>query len=104
MQIIEKLYTYGISDKKLDKIISKVKKGKIIPNLCLITLPLFQDGILEIYDYNQLLQPYYKSIHNDITVIGITKNKGDANEVILALVQEMYDAGMDFDVKKYLGI
>ena len=104
MQIIDKLYTYGMSDKKLDKIISKIKKGKVIPNLCLITLPLFQDGILEIYDYNQLLQPYYKSRDKDVTVIGITKSKGDANEVVLALVQEMYDAGIDFDVKEYLGI
>lgn len=104
MQIIDKLYTYGMSDKKLDKIIAKVKKGKVIPNLCLIILPLFEDGILEIYDYNQLLQPYYKSLDSKITVVGITKSKGDANEVVLHIVQQMYDAGVDFNVKEYLGI
>ncbi len=104
MQIIDNVYTYGIKEKKLDKIISKINKEKIIPNLCVITLPLFDDGILEIYDYNQLLQPYYKSLGDDIKVVGITKGRGDANELVLELVQGMCNAGEDFNVREYLGI
>lgn len=104
MQFIKKLYTYEMSDKKLDRIISKIKKGKKISKLCLITLPVFEDGILEVYDYNQLLQPYYKSIDERIIVVGISKNKGDAYQVVLNIVQGMYDSKIDFNVREYLGI
>ena len=104
MQIIDKLYTYGMSDKKLDKIIAKVKKGKVIPNLCLITLPLFEDGILEIYDYNQFQQAFYIGIKKDIVVLGFAPDKAMAQEIVLSITQDLYDADCDFDVRKFFGI
>ncbi len=104
MQITDRLYTYKIKEKKLDKIITRIKKGKNVPKLVLVTLPLFQDGILEIYDYNQLLQSYYRSIDERITIVGMSKSKSEANELVLNIVQDMYDAGVDFDVREFFGI
>ncbi|MBQ8412688.1 MAG: hypothetical protein IJX12_03660 [Lachnospiraceae bacterium] len=104
MQIIENKYTYGISPRKLDKIIKKIKHGKKISKLHLVTLPLFEDGILEIYVYNQLLQPYYKTLDEKIVVVGMTLDKGEANNIVTDIVQGMCDAGIDFNVREYLGI
>lgn len=104
MQLINNLYTYGISDKKLDKILPKIRKGKIVPNLYLVTLPLFEDGILEIYDYNQLLQPYYKTLDEKIIIVGMSLDRGGASDIVTSIVQDMCDAGVDFNVKEYLGI
>jgi len=104
MQLLDGVYTYGISEKKLDKTLKKMKNGKIIPGLWLVTLPLFKDGILEIYDYNQLLQPFYKTMDDSIFIIGISKDRAGANEIVTEIVQGMYDANVDFDVRKYLGM
>lgn len=104
MQIAKEIYTYGFNRRKLGKIISKIRKKKKVSRICLIIMPLFKDGIMEIYDYNQLLQPYYKSRWDDIIVLGIVKNKAQANDVVLRIVQEMYDARLDFNVGEYFSI
>lgn len=104
MQIIDNLYTYGISEKKLDKIIKKIKTGKKVPKLCLVTMPLFNDGIMEVYVYNQLLQPFYKTMDDKITILGMAMDRGDANNIVMDIIQGMCDAGVDFDIRGYLGI
>ncbi len=107
MQIIDALYTYGLSEKKLHKIQKKVRHGVKVPNLYLVVLPLFQDGILEIYPYYQLLQPFYKTMWDDITVVGMASGKGSATEIIQCIAQEMCDKGIDVNavgIKKFLGI
>lgn len=93
MNVSDALYTYGIKDRKLDRILKRISKGKRVRNLYVIVLPLVQDGLLEIYVYNQLLQPFYKSVINQIHVLGVALSKGDAEELVLQMVQDMYDAG-----------
>ena len=104
MQIIKEVYTYGFKEKKLDKIIKKVKKGKKVWGLHLVVLPLFQDGLMEIYRYDQLLQPFYRSMSEKICVIGLAKNKAFAQNIVVDVIQGMCDAGVDFDVKGFLRI
>lgn len=92
MKVIDKLYTYGFDKKyKVKNIISKINKGKMIKSLYVVTLPLFGDGLLEIYPYYQLLQPYYKSITDKIVIIGFARSQKDANEIITMLFQELCD-------------
>lgn len=93
MNISDALYTYGIKDRKCDRILKRISKGKRVHNLYVIVLPLMHDGLLEIYVYNQLLQPLYRSVGDQIHVLGIAMNKGDAEELVLQMVQDMYDAG-----------
>lgn len=104
MKVIDALYTYGLSDKQLDKVIKKIRHGDRVRNLHVIVLPLLNDGILEIYVYDQLLQPFYKSIGDDVCIVGASSDREGAQELILNIVQDMYDAGYDFDVKGFLGI
>lgn len=93
MTISDSLYTYGINEKKLNKIKKKLLAHKRINNLYIVTLPITGDGIMEIYVYNQLLQPFYEPALKDINVLGMAKNKSDAEELVLRMIQDMYDAG-----------
>lgn len=93
MNISDALYTYGIKDKKLDRILKKIARGKRINKLYVIVLPLVRDGLLEIYVYNQLLQPFYKRFTDDIHVVGVSLGKEGAEELVLQMVQDMYDVG-----------
>jgi hypothetical protein len=108
MKIVEDLYTYDIKEKKVRRILKKIEKQKPVKKLYVLVLPLFNDGILEIYNYNQLLQPYYKERTDDIKIIGISKGKTGAEEMLVGLIQEMCDGGYtDFedikgDIKKFV--
>lgn len=102
MNIIDSYYVYGISDKKLNKYLKKIKIGKKIKDLKVVVTPLFDDGILEIYSYNQLLGPYYLSRTNDINIIGFASDTENANQLILELIQEVYTKTNGFDIKKYI--
>lgn len=93
MNISDALYTYGIRDKKLNRILKKIARGKRVRKLYVIVLPLVPDGLLEIYVYNQLLQPFYRAFGDDIHVVGIALDKGGAQELVLQMVQDMYDVG-----------
>lgn len=107
MQIIDALYTYGLNEKKLHKIQKKVRHGVKVPNLYLVVMPLFQDGLLEIYPYYQLLQPFYKTMWDDITVVGMASSKGTATEIIQNIAQEMCDNRINIDevgIREFLGI
>ncbi len=104
MRVIDSLYTYGLSEKKINKVLGKMQKGKLIKDLHVVTLPLFGDGLLEIYKYDQLLQPFYRAITNDICVVGLAGNKSMAGDLVLEIIQNMYDADCLNDVKGFLGI
>lgn len=93
MTISDALYTYGIKDKKLDKIKRRLKHRRKVKRLYVIVQPLTGDGILEIYVYNQLLQQYYEPFFDSINVLGLALCKADAENIVLQMVQDMYDAG-----------
>jgi hypothetical protein len=107
VRITEALYTYGIKDRKLNKILTKMKHGQKISNLYVVVLPLVQDGILEIYGYNQLLQPFYQNISDSISVVGVAKGREGALSIVQDMVQDMYDSAGDgenlFDAVHFFG-
>ncbi len=111
MRIVDSLYTYGIQDDKLKTIARKIKYNKKVnlDNLDLfkiyvIVLPVFNDGFLEIYDYKQFMQPFYKDIRKNVTVVGIAGDKECASELLTQMVQDMLDSGNELNVKEYFGI
>ena len=103
MKLSEGLYTYNISNRKRNRICSHIRKHKSARNLFVIVLPVRgNDGILEIYPYNQLLQSYYRQFDSEITVVGLAKKREDAQMLVLEIIQDMYDTtGEEFDVKKF---
>ena len=96
MRVLDALYTYGIPEKKQNRIISRINKCKQNNNLS-------EDGILEIYPYKTLLQPYYRKSGKDISIVGISKNKDGAMKIVQEIVQDVYDAteGKSLDIRSF---
>lgn len=85
----EKMYNDGFSEKKLKSTCNKIKYGKVMVNVFLVTLPLTHDGILEIYRYAELLQPPYRKLDQEVLVVGIAKSKKDAFSLIESIVKDV---------------
>ena len=85
----EKMYSDGFSEKKLKSTCNKIKYGKVMVNVFLITLPLIDEGILEIYRYAELLQPPYRKLNQEVMVVGIAKSKNDAFSLIESIVKDV---------------
>ena len=70
MKAAEKFYISEILTITKEKLIKRIVKGKSIPSLYCITLPLGNVGVLEIYEYRELLKDYYRK--KDVTVVGLS--------------------------------
>lgn len=105
MRLADAPYTYGYKDRKANKIKKKIQSNKkLSKKVCVIVKPFLGDGLFEIYSYMHLLNGSYKSLMDDITVVGVAANRGFANTLIVDLVQDIYDSDVDFDVNKYFGL
>ena len=85
----EKLYSNGISDRKLHRIQKKVKKGCAKIKLYFVTLPLGEKGLLEIYWYPELLQKAYKDLDETLTVVGIADSREAAMERVCEIIEDV---------------
>lgn len=102
MYMIERVYSDIERGKKLNKQIRKLYKYKPAMNLVLITFPIADKGILEIYNYNVLLQPYYRQHEDEIIVVGISTKKDEAEELLRQIVEETVRETGGIDVKAYI--
>ena len=91
-----------IERKKLNKRIRKIYKYKPAINLFLVTFPIADKGILEIYNYNVLLQPYYRQHEEEIIIVGISSKKDEAEELIRSIVEETVRETGGLNVKEYI--
>lgn len=102
MIFADKCYTYNLTERKQARIKKRIKRHKTARNLYVIVLPLLQDGLLEIYPYNQLLQKPYKKMDSRIRVVGFAKGKEAAEQLVLQIIQDMYDeTGEEWKVEEF---
>lgn len=102
MVFSDRCYTYNLTERKQARLKKKIQKHKIIKNLYVIVLPLFKDGLMEIYPYMQLLQSAYKKMDSDIRIIGFAKGKETAEQLVLQIIQDMYDkTGEEWKVEDF---
>jgi hypothetical protein len=66
-----------------------VQKGKIKLGIFLVTLPLVEEGLLEIYWYPELLQPVYRKIKQEVCVVGIAKSREDAYSLVERIIKDV---------------
>ena len=62
MVIDDKFYVGGARDRQIIRMVRGIRRFhrvKYVPGVFVITLPLFGDGILEIYELNELRQKIY---------------------------------------------
>lgn len=101
IRLHKKLYTEGISDKKLKAYCKKIEKGSLKLKLFLVTLPIGNQGVLEIYWYPELLQPIYQNMNEQLTVVGIASNRDDACEIIMKIVEDVKMVDDSISIRDY---
>ena len=91
-------FNNDIKNKK--KIISNIKKGKLQYSAFVITLPLNNDGILELYPSYVLLQPAFKD--SDLYIIGVSDDRKKALKLMATIIMECYNKTNGFNVAEYI--
>ena len=104
MKLYNRMYVRGIPDWKVIPMMRKMKRNRSVSGLYCITLPVFQDGILEIYEYEELRQPLYEGLEHPVFVIGIAAKREEAEELVRLIVDEVYQNTGEFQVGDYLGL
>lgn len=104
IRVHEQLYSEGISDRKLASFKRKVKKKSPKLNLFLVTLPLGDEGLLEIYWYPELLQTYYKNMDVELLVVGMATTRDVAFNLIEQIVLDVGVREGKIPVKDYFKV
>lgn len=91
----------SVKDKK-DTFINRINNHKLCFETYIITLPSNPSNLLDIYNANTLLQPYYQ--RQDMTAVGLALGKDEAYEVVRRIVADMYSSAQGFDVLKFFNI
>lgn len=104
MKLYNRMYVRGIPDRRILPIMRKMNRNRNVARVYCITLPVFQDGILEIYEYDELRQPLYEELEHPVIVIGIAGSQTEAEELVRLIVDEVYQNTGGFDVEAYLGL
>lgn len=90
----------SINEKKLDKIMKKVKNKPLFSGVYLIAISRNASDQLDIFDAKQLVQSYYKK--NSPYVVGIAGNHEEAVELVERIVRECLESRGDCALKEYL--
>lgn len=104
MKLYNRMYIRGIQDRKVMSTIRKMRKEKSLSGLYCVTLPVFEDGILEIYQYSELLRKAYSKLEKPVVVIGIAGSRDDAKEMVCMIIDEVFQNSGSFDVEGYLDL
>ena len=100
MKYYSNLYVSERLKKKKDKVIARLEKKKIQPELHVILLPECDHNQLEIVNAMYLLQPGY--LREDRLVVGIAKGFDEAVELVEQISREVYDATGDLNLRDYI--
>lgn len=88
MKLADQIYTDIEKKKQFEKQLDRIAKGEYSAPLFVITYPLFSAGILEIYEYNELRQNFYRTREEDIEIIGISRSKEGARQVLMDILED----------------
>ena len=97
----DKLYFKEDNAKKKTRLLHRLEKGKLEPNVYILALPESRErNILDIYSSLELMQPHYKN--RSKYVVGIARGKQDAIELDSSIVGDMYNTNGNFDIRAFL--
>ncbi len=99
MQWHKRIY-FNKDIKNKRKIINNIRKGKLQLSAFVITLPMGNDGILELYPSYVLLQPQYKE--SGLYIIGISDDRKKALKLMSDIILECYNKTGSFNVSEYI--
>ncbi len=103
-RVVENVYTEFNSEKSFKKMLRSIARRRPVPGLFVITEPLFETGVMEIYNYNELLQPFYMKQKRTVHVLGIAGNRDKAKEVVCDILDDIYKEYNSPDINGFFGI
>ena len=74
--------------KQLNKAVHAIHRRNRMGPLYVVTRPLFNDGILEIYQYNELLHEVYRKLYKDLRPLAISETKDGAIQLCAKLIED----------------
>ena len=74
--------------KQLNKAVHAIHRRNRVSPLYVVTRPLFNDGILEIYQYNELLHEVYRKLYKDLRPLAISETKDGAIQLCAKLIED----------------
>ena len=100
MEFCKGIYADDMVCRKLEKIEKKLQNAEFIPFIHVITLPLTEDGQLEIYPAYVLAQKEYQGL--PFKVVGIASGREEALVLVEIMVNDCIDETGTVDLKAYL--
>ena len=98
MRFYKKLYTSPSLQKKRRQIVWKLKAGKTLPYVYVITLAE-QNDLMNIYQSLILKQPYYRK--NPPYVLGIADSHSAAIELVQQILMDIHSQTGGYDIKSF---
>jgi hypothetical protein len=87
-------------ERRRKEVLRKLKHGKALHNVFLITLPSNDRNLLDILPANLLLQPYYKK--QKLFVLGIGKGRDEVLELLRFFIEQIYTDTGELQVADYI--
>lgn len=100
MKYYSNLYVSEGLKKKKNKVISRLERKKIQPDLHVIMLPECDHNQLEIVSAMYLLQPGYP--RKNRIVVGLARGYEEALEMVEKISREVYEATGDLKIRDYI--
>lgn len=100
MHIYKNLYVPEGLEKKKEKLVRKLQKGRRLPGVYLITLASGEQNQLDILPAWMRRQKNYPD--ELPLLVGMTKDYEDALEMVEEIVQEVYNETKGADVRSYI--
>ena len=99
MRLAENLYTTEKTKKMLPRIVQKIRRGKLQPEIWLITIASNEQNLLDIFQSVYYMQPMFARLNPDI--VGIAESEEAAKGLLLKITEDMYRETECFDVRTY---
>lgn len=93
------LYFDDTVGKELEKWKKRVESGKPSLSLYCICLASNENNLFDIINCNELLFQYYR--RNVLCIVGLSKTREDAVELLRDIVEDIYQKTQDFNVREY---
>ncbi len=103
MKWYRKLYLGERAKKAKYKIFGRIRKNRFTYDTFLISLSA-HNNLLDIFSANELKQPYYKDKRHleQLYIVGIAVGYDEALEVAKRIVEDVYQATGNFEIRKFL--
>lgn len=86
-------------EKKKNKVIASINNREATFGVYCIAFASHPSNLFDILDANELLFPHYQK--SEVTVVGLTKGRDEAIEMVQSMLMEVYQKTGDFDVRTY---